>query len=395
MMGRLFVLGLVVAACGSSGGGTEESGATVTTSGSQGGTTGAPTSGEATTAVGTTSVETTADSSTGVPVGEPFTISVLERQWLTGTGGWDTQHKDVEVDLGVGKFERVTLTIDLETSCFPFEKWEEDPPPDGHNWPAKCDAFDRTMGFIFDPAGEGEPPGFEALRSITPFGGPQHAEADITNWANVHPGVHSLRSYINSWPDGAGQVSGSEGGWTLSVKLEVVPGVPPRDVVAAIPLYQGDVGADVGQTELAFTLPEATKKASIEYRVSGHGGASDPSADCIGPAEEFCKRLHHLFVDGEELLAYEPWRMNCTELCTVMKHVWPDDSSFNYCAENPCGSIGSVNAPRASWCPGDVVAPISGPLKIGPGEHTVGFLVDGLYPGGIWTTSVVVYAFAD
>lgn len=400
MTWRTCVLVCLLAGCGSSGGGAEESGsgAPASTSGSSSGeSSGLPTSGGETTGTSaTTTGETTSEPTTGAPVVEPFTISVLDRQWISGTGGWDTQHKDVAVDLGGLQFSKVTLVIDLESSCYPFEKWAADPPPAGHNWPAKCDAFDRTMGFIFDPAGGAEdPPGFEALRSITPFGGPQHAEADITHWANMHPGVHSLRSYINSWPDGAGQVSGSEGGWTLSVRLEVVPGAPPRPVVAAIPLFQGEVGSDLGQTELKFTLPDDATKVSLEYRVSGHGGANDQIGDCIGPAEEFCRRMHHLFVDGAELLAYEPWRIDCGDFCTVMEHVWPDDSKFNYCAENPCGSIASVNASRAAWCPGDVVKPINGSIDVGPGEHSVGFLVDELFPGGTWTTSVVVYAFAE
>lgn len=392
MTWRHCVLVCLAVGCGGDGGGTEGSGSPGSSSGAEAGESSGGSSGATPTSGGEGTTAATVDPTTGEPVGEPFTITVLDRQWITGTGGWDTQHKDVEVDLTAGKFEKVLLTIDLESSCYPFEKWDSDPPPQGHNWPAKCDAFDRTMGFIFDPAAaDGDPPGFEALRSITPFGGPQHAEADITDWANMHPGVHSLRSYIDSWPDGAGQVSGSEGGWTLSVKLDVVPGTPPKNVVAAISLYQGGVGSDVGQTALPFTLPPETTSAVIEYRVSGHGGANDPSGDCIGPAEEFCKRTHHLFLDAEELQAFQPWRTDCSEFCTIMQ----TPMFGNYCGENPCGSIQSVNAPRAQWCPGDVVKPLKGPVGIGPGEHTLGFLVDGLFPGGTWTTSLVVYGYAD
>lgn len=338
----------------------------------------------------------TTSTSTGVePVADPFTISVLDSQWITGTGGWDTQHKDIDLDLGEGSFTSVTLIVDLATTCFPFADWAT--PPDGQKWPAKCDAFDRTMGFVFDPAATAEdPPGFEALRYITPFGGPRHIEADITDWANAHPGAHSLRSYINSWPDGAGQVSGSEGGWTLSINLDVVPGPAPRKVLAAIPLYNADYGADTPTPSVAFTFPEGTTSSSLTYVVSGHGGATDNlhGSECIGPAEEFCKRTHHLLLDDAEFIDFVPWRGDCTKLCTVTDNPAPKGPA-KYCAENPCGSIASVNAPRANWCPGDLVKPFTGPIKLGPGEHSFAFHVDNVFPGGSWTTSAIVYAYGD
>ena len=146
------------------------------------------------------------------PLGDPFSLTILEAAWITGTDGWNTQHRDVAYDLGPAPFKAVKLIVDLASDCYPWDKWQSDPPPAGQNWPASCDAFDRTMGFISDPAADAsDPPGFELLRSITPFGGPAHIEADITDYANAHPGEHDLRTYINTWPDGAGQVSGSAG----------------------------------------------------------------------------------------------------------------------------------------------------------------------------------------
>jgi hypothetical protein len=379
---------LLLPAC--QGGGDQPTGepaGSTSTTGSTGGTTGAPTS---------TTSTTGEPGSTGASFGDPFSVTILDKAWISGESGWDTQHKDIEFDLGPATFKKVTLVVDLESDCFPWEKWQQNPPPQGQNWPASCDAFDRTMGFIVDPAADpGDPPGFELLRSITPFGGPAHLEVDITDWANVHPGGHVMRSYINSWPDGQGQVSGSKGGWHLGVRVDAEPGPAPRNVLAAISLYQGEYTADTPAPTVPFELPEGVTEAEIEYRVSGHGGATDNTGGCIGPAEEFCKRTHHVSFDGAEISSFDAWRTDCGELCTITENPLPLGPD-KYCLENPCGLIASVQAARANWCPGDVVAPLRGPvftaLKPGP-DHEFGFVVDDVYPGGSWTVSATLYAY--
>lgn len=338
---------------------------------------------------------TGSSSTTGAPSGPPFTLTLLDDAWISGLQGWDSQHQDVPYDVGPGTFSKVTLVVDLESDCFPWEKWQTNPPPQDQNWPASCDAFDRTMGFISDPAADAaSPPGFELLRAITPFGGPLHLEADITDYANAHPGAHTLRSYISSWPDGAGQVSGSAGGWHLSVRVEVEPGPAPRKVLAALSLFQADLG-ETPAPATSFSLPDGVAKVELEYRVSGHGGAADNSGDCIGPAEEFCRRAHHVSFDDKLLSSITPWRTDCDALCTITDNPLPVGPS-KYCAENPCGAISSVQAPRANWCPGSIVEPFRGPVKgvLGPGpDHTFAFAIDGVVPGGLWTVSAVLFAY--
>ena len=72
-----------------------------------------------------------------------------------------------------------------------------DPPPAGQNWPADCDAFDRNFDFFIDDAPPGAdgggPTPFEVIHAITPFGGPEHLEVDLTDLANGLPGKHGLR----------------------------------------------------------------------------------------------------------------------------------------------------------------------------------------------------------
>ncbi|MFY0536725.1 peptide-N-glycosidase F-related protein [Nannocystis pusilla] len=102
------------------------------------------------------------------------------------------------------------------------------------------------------------------------------------------------------------------------------------------------------------------KKAELVYTVSGHGGAADNIGDCIGPAEEFCKRRHHISFDGAVVTSFDAWRTDCGELCTITENPLPVGPA-KFCAENPCGATASVMAARANWCPGDLVAPCADP----------------------------------
>ncbi len=332
--------------------------------------------------------------STGVVDGEPFEVVLLDRVWLSSFEA--SQFADAELDLGAGPFASVRMVVELESPCFPFEGWVDTPPPEGHNWPAKCDAFDRIVNVVADPEAMDGPFSVELMRGITPFGGPQIYENDLTDWATMHPGVHTLRGFISTWTDGAGQVSGAEGGWFMTLRVQVDPGPPPSPVLAAIPLVHADVTAANAEQTIAFELPEGTTSARIDYVVSGHGGGA-VGADCIGPADEFCHRVHTLHFDDTELGSFDPWRDDCVSLCTIDEFQWPDGSTFDYCTENPCGSIASVQAPRANWCPSAPVDPVA--IDLGalatPGMHTFSFAIDGIAEGGVWPTSAMIYAYGE
>jgi hypothetical protein len=316
----------------------------------------------------------------------PYAITVFDRAWLSSVDA--SQSADADIDLVDGPFSSVTLVVELESPCFPFSKWEDEPPPAGQNWPASCDAFDRIASVTADPDGEA----FELMRTITPFGGPLGVEVDLTDWANARPGQHALRGFVSTWADAAGQVSGSAGGWFFSARIEATPGTPPRNVLAAVPVFHGDVTAEASTHSIPLEFPEGTTAARIDYLVSGHGGGPVGS-DCIGPADEFCRRQHTLRFDGVELGTIVPWRDDCVDLCSVVAGRW----QWDYCAENPCGAIASVQAPRANWCPGSAVAPMSidlASLAI-PGVHAFELAIAGIGEGGVWPTMVTAYAYAD
>lgn len=328
----------------------------------------------------------------------PYSITAFDNVRITSDSSQPNfQQANTEIDLHDAPFASVKLVVDLESTCYPFEKWQNNPPPDGHNWPADCDAFDRNFEFsIDDPADPAtEPPGIELVRAITPFGGPLHLEVDITDVANGLPGKHSMKVVIPTWSDGAGQVSGSNGGWNVTAKIEAVPGAAPRNVLAVKPLWNGSQNKVDGPGPLPISVPDGTVSSRLEYRVTGHGGgAAGPG--CIGPAEEFCKRTHTIRVDGAELEAIKPWRSDCEKLCTIT-HYGPANAGFDYCLENPCGAIQSVQASRANWCPGSMTPPFvwdAPALKV-PGDHTFEWAISTVTDGGVWRISATYFAFGD
>ena len=327
---------------------------------------------------------------------DPYSIQAFDQDRIVSDQSAPNFH-DIfaSVDFHDGPFAAVTLVIDLDSTCYPFESWQDNPPPAGQNWPADCDAFDRNFEWSLDNPKDdpNAPPGLELVRAITPFGGPLHLEVDITDVANAMPGEHELRAHISTWSDGAGQVSGSNGGWTVSARIEVTPGAAPRNVLAVVPLYFGSQTDDAGPDPIAFTAPAETVAGRIDYRVTGHGGGAG-GLSCIGPAEEFCKRDHTVAIDSVDLPSFVPWRTDCADLCTLA-HYGPLNGGFDYCQENPCGAIQSVEAPRANWCPGSLTPPFffdEAALGV-PGEHTFDWTIANVADGGSWVVSATYIAY--
>jgi len=332
----------------------------------------------------------------------PFSITALDRVGIgsPGSTGWAAiGSARADVAWGEGPFARVGLALDLESACFPFEKWQPDPPPTGQRWPADCDAFDRNLSVFVDDPADGSPATgvsapFEIVHAITPFGGPEHIDVDLTDLANARPGTRQLRVDLSSNSDPQGLTTGSNGGWTVSVRVDVTPGRAPRAVLAAVPLVAARVSAGDPRPIAAWQVPSGTVAGRLEYRTSGHGqGRRAPS--CLGPAEEFCDRHHQIQIDSVLAEDVEPYRHDCQTLCTPA-HQGPVDGGLDYCQENPCGDMTSVVAPRANWCPGSMTPPFVWddlPALVTPGAHTATFEIDEIAAGGFWFVSATYYAY--
>jgi hypothetical protein len=305
---------------------------------------------------------------------------------------------DTTFMLPAGTYSSIKLVADLTSPCFPFSNWKTDPPPSGENWPTDCDAFDRNYEFTLDePVAMTDPPAVELIRSITPFGGPEHLEVDVTDVLNGLPGMHRLRVTIPTYSDGAGKVSGSNGGWFVSAHLEAVVGPAPHQVLAVTPLFNGSFEMGPDPSDIPFMVPAGTTHARIEYRATGHGGGLDGNnvyPGCIGPAEEFCNRTHTIFVDDTNVFSKNLWRTDCAMLCT---QVVDPTIKQTICEQNPCGDIQSVMAPRANWCPGSMTPPelVQDGALATPGMHTFKYQIPNVAMGGTWRISAVLIALGS
>ncbi|HEX6764671.1 MAG TPA: peptide-N-glycosidase F-related protein [Polyangiaceae bacterium] len=329
---------------------------------------------------------------------EPRVVSAFDHVVISSAESAEHfQHAVAPVDFGTAPLERATLSVSLDSPCYPFDNWTPETIPDGHNYPLLCDGFDRTFLFsLDDPSDRDEgPPGLELVRAITPFGGPLRFDVDITDVANGMHGDHDLHVDIQTWGDASGQVSGAEGEWIVSARVVLEPGRAPRSVLAVVPLVFGNQ-TDVESAPLSFSVPEGTTSARLEYRTTGHGGADVPDdTNCIGPAEEFCQRTHTLSLDGATLAELVPWRSDCDTLCTPSSYRSDTIALGSYCAENPTGLPASVRAPRANWCPGSVTPPFvleNAELAV-PGDHELDIALDTLAEGGLWLQSAALCAF--
>lgn len=335
--------------------------------------------------------------SSSEPPPEPETTLILDSAHISSRPDAEFyQRAETEVDFGQESVSQALLRVKLESPCFPFEQWSAEQIPAGHNWPTLCDAFDRLIAVTLDAPSEADSaqPGLELSRAVTPFGGPATFETDVTDFVNGLLGVHRLRVDIGTWPDPDGIVSGSEGEWIVSVELVRQRGPLPRRVLAVTSLL-AVTQTSSENASVAFTVPEGAGSGRIDYIATGHGGGPI-GIGCSGPAEEFCRRTHTLFVDGEAKDEFSPWRSDCTTLCTLVHH---DASNvladFDYCQENPCGAVESVRAPRANWCPGSAVTPrsLTNLDGLAPGPHEFTSSVDTIATGGQWQVSATYFAY--
>ena len=102
-----------------------------------------------------------------------------------------------------------------------------------------------------------------------------------------------------------------------------------------------------------FTLKEPAKNARLYYLTTGHGG--------WGGGDEFNQKPNTLYLDGEKVISFVPWRDDCGTY-----------RNWNPCSGNFSNGLSSSDLSRSNWCPGTVTNPeyiYLGDLEAG--EHSI------------------------
>ncbi|MDI1354682.1 MAG: peptide-N-glycosidase F-related protein [bacterium] len=199
--------------------------------------------------------------------------------------------------------------------------------------PQYCGSWDYTTQIYARPTGKDT---VEIGRVITPY---------ATDWQ----GLNKKHDYIMEVTDYASVLDGSTGmrfnysgyswGFTITLKIEFIEGIPPMDAVKVRKIYDGyfPFGNATNSIEnyltpKTFSYTAPTNKVYIRNTVSGHG--SD-NAGC----SEFCSKYYQLNINNTMLSQKQLWRTDCGE-----NQVYPQTGTWVY--------------NRGNWCPGAIVWPI-------------------------------------
>jgi hypothetical protein len=151
---------------------------------------------------------------------------------------------------------------------------------------------------------------------------------DVTDYASTLRDSTSIRFHY----------SGYSWGFTITLRLELIEGVPPRDAYSVRKIYDGyfPFGSTTNSIE-NYLVPKvmtytSSGAAVVKNTVSGHG------AD-VNNCAEFCSKYYQLKLNNSMISQKQLWRTDCGS-----NQVYPQTGTWIY--------------NRANWCPGAVVNPI-------------------------------------
>jgi hypothetical protein len=199
--------------------------------------------------------------------------------------------------------------------------------------PAYCGSWDYTTQIYARPAGKDS---VEIARVITPYATDWLSQnkkhdyvVEVTDYASALEGLTAMRF----------NYSGYSWGFTITLKIEFIEGVPPMDALSVRNIYDGyfQYGNSTNSIEnyltaKSYSYASPTAKSFIKNSVSGHG------SDNTG-CGEFCSKYYQLKIDNNMIAQKQLWRTDCG-----INEVYPQTGTWIY--------------DRANWCPGAVVWPI-------------------------------------
>lgn len=217
----------------------------------------------------------------------------------------------------------------------------------------------------FDPA-------LELMRFYTSFGvrGFNHIQVADYNWPDSVLFKQEISDYAD-WLKGEVYVgvwigNYSKNGHNVTLNLKYYPD-ETKEGKAIYPLfttvnimemagqaYPGELFRDDSLT-VTVSVKEDLHNAYIRYISTGHGG--------WGGGDEFNPKVNEVFMDGERLIAYTPWREDCGSYRIL-----------NPASGNFYNGVSSSDYSRSGWCPGMVSYPVYihiGDLKAGDHQFKV------------------------
>ncbi|WP_232516278.1 PNGase F N-terminal domain-containing protein [Chitinophaga caeni] len=157
-----------------------------------------------------------------------------------------------------------------------------------------------------------------------------------------------------------------KGGHTVSLELNYYPGwgdgdaskkywlQPIFNTTNVMEMAGQEYGTLFDRDSLTVTvdIPEGLKNISLRYITTGHGG--------WGGGDEFNPKENQIFVDGERVYRFVPWREDCATYRTLN----PVSGNFG-------NGLSSSDLSRSNWCPGTLTLPVTIYLHdLQPGKHT-------------------------
>lgn len=203
-----------------------------------------------------------------------------------------------------------------------------------------CGSWDYTTKlYVMPPANSGKDT-VEIARVITPYASDWLSQQkkheyilDVTDFATILEGTNGFRF----------QYQGYSWGFTITLKLEFIEGIPTMDALSVKNVYDGyfPYGAPATSTnnienyltEKTFTsYTDPVQYVYLRNTISGHGA---DAANCA----EFCSKYYQLKIDGNQIAQEQLWKPNCG---------WNEEYA----------QTGTWIYDRANWCPGEPVYPI-------------------------------------
>lgn len=237
-------------------------------------------------------------------------------------------------------------------------------------------------------------PPVELMRFFTSFGvrGYNHIQVSDYVWPDSILYKQEVTDYASDlkgdvWV-GAWIGNYAHDGHNVTLKIKYYPSSRIEEDKVIVPLfatvnllemagqeYPGLMFKDDSLT-IKFDVKENLENAYIKYISTGHGG--------WGGGDEFNPKLNEVFLDGEKIISYTPWRDDCGSY-----------RLFNPASGNFSNGLSSSDLSRSGWCPGMTSFPIYihvGSLKAG--SHTLKVAIPLGEPEGgsfsYWCTSGVL-----